>query len=150
MIHNQSPAPVIINQSGSGPGCLLRILYFLCVGIWLGAIWTLIGWVAMVTIIGLPLGFWMLNRLPQVMTLKPSTRTVAVSVRGGTVIVSQQQEPQLPLLVRALYFVVIGWWLSGLWLSAAWGIMALSGGLAFPIAFWMFDRTPQVLSLTRM
>lgn len=101
----------------------------------------------MVTIIGIPLGFWMLNRLPQVMTLKPSTQTVAVSLQGGTVIVKQPQVQQLPLFIRALYF---GWWLSAIWLSVAWGIMAVSGGLAFPVAFWMFDRTPMVLSLTRM
>lgn len=92
----------------------------------------------------------MLNRLPQAMTLKPRAQTVAVSVQGGTVIVSQPQTRQLPLPIRALYFVLIGWWLSALWLSAAWGLMTANGGLVFPIAFWMFDRTPFVLSLTRM
>ncbi|MFN3373929.1 MAG: hypothetical protein ACK44M_10220 [Chloroflexus sp.] len=63
---------------------------------------------------------------------------------------NRPQVQQLPLLIRALYFGLIGWWLSAIWLSVAWGIMAVSGGLAFPIAFWMFDRTPMVLSLTRM
>ncbi len=149
MSNFQSSQPVVI-RSRSEPGCLLRILYFLLVGIWLGAIWTFIGWLAMVTIIGIPLGFWMLNRLPQVMTLKPSTQTVAVSIQDGMVIVNQPQVQQLPLFIRALYFVLIGWWLSAIWLGVAWGIMAVSGGLAFPVSFWMFDRTPMVLSLTRM
>ena len=49
-----------------GPGCLIRILYFIFVGLWLGGIVTVLAWVLNITIIGLPLGLYLLNRLPQV------------------------------------------------------------------------------------
>ncbi len=48
---------------------ILRAIYFLLIGWWLSLIWSLLGWLLCVTIIGLPLGVLMLNRLPEVTTL---------------------------------------------------------------------------------
>ncbi len=48
---------------------LLRLFYFVLIGWWFSLIWSLAGWVLCVTIIGLPLGVLMLNRLPEVTTL---------------------------------------------------------------------------------
>jgi uncharacterized membrane protein YccF (DUF307 family) len=39
------------------------------IGWWLSLIWSLLGWLFCVTIIGMPLGVLMLNRLPNVTTL---------------------------------------------------------------------------------
>jgi len=39
------------------------------IGWWFSLIWSLVGWLLCVTIIGLPLGVLMLNRLPNVTTL---------------------------------------------------------------------------------
>jgi len=47
------------------------------------------------------------------------------------------------------YFLLIGWWLSGLWLSTAWGLVGITFGLGLPLAFWMFDRTPAIVTLAR-
>jgi hypothetical protein len=52
------------------PGFLTRSLYFVFVGWWLGGLWLGGALALMTTLVGLPLGLWMINRLPQVMTLK--------------------------------------------------------------------------------
>jgi hypothetical protein len=145
-----APSPVIVlAQQAAGPGCLVRALYFLFVGVWLGALWTGVAWFLLITIIGLPLGLLMLNRIPQVMTLKPIRTATQVTMSGGAVVVSQGQIAQLPFWLRAVYFVLVGWWLSGLWLGFAWGLIGVTFGLGLPLAFWMFDRTPAIVTLAR-
>ena len=61
-----------ITEQYRGPqqhGWLLRLIYFVLIGWWFSLIWALLGWLLCVTIIGLPFGVWMLNRLPAVTTL---------------------------------------------------------------------------------
>ena len=135
-------------ESG-GPGCLIRILYFLLIGLWLGGIVTAVAWVLIVTIIGMPLGLWLLNNLPSLMTLRPQTMYVSTTVVDGQTVYSEHREKQYPFLVRALYFLLVGWWLSALWLAAAWLLTGLSLGLGLPLAFWMFDRVPAITTLAR-
>jgi uncharacterized membrane protein YccF (DUF307 family) len=48
---------------------LARAVYFICFGWWLGFIWAYLGYALCLTILGLPLGLMMLNRLPAVLTL---------------------------------------------------------------------------------
>jgi hypothetical protein len=145
-----APSPVIVMaQQAAGPGCLVRGLYFIFVGLWLGALWTGLAWLLLVSIIGLPLGLVMLNRIPQVMTLKPVRSQTQVTMAGGVVMVSQGQVAQQPFWLRAGYFILVGWWLSGLWLGFAWGLIGATFGLGLPLAFWMFDQTPAIVSLAR-
>jgi uncharacterized membrane protein YccF (DUF307 family) len=135
-------------KENTGPGCLIRALYFLVIGISLGAAWTLIGWFLTVTIIGMPLGLWMINRLPQVMTLKPPRTSAKLTNINGQWVVTQSAD-QAPFLIRALYFVLVGWWLSLIWLILAWVIATLTLGFGLPIAFWMFDQVPAITTLSR-
>ena len=139
-------------EDRSAPPLLLRALWFIFVGFWLGGIVTAAAWALNVTIIGLPLGLWILNRIPTVMTLRPLRRILTVDHSGygsdlsaGVVRVTDQ--PQVPFLVRAVWFLLIGWWLSGLWAGAAYVAAVTIIGL--PIAFWMFDRLPAVTTLFR-
>ena len=49
---------------------LIRVLYFFLFGWWATGVWILAAWFLNLTIVGLPLGLWMLNRVPQVLTLR--------------------------------------------------------------------------------
>jgi uncharacterized membrane protein YccF (DUF307 family) len=132
-------------QHNHGLGWLLiRLLYFFVIGLWLSGIWVTIAWVLCVTILGLPLGLWMLNKLPQVTTLQPEQQDLVITAEGRTYMRDPQQHN---FLVRAVYFLVIGWWFSALWMAAAWALSASVLGL--PIAFWMFNRVPGVITLAR-
>ena len=48
---------------------LTRLFYFLLIGWWFSLIWSLLAWLLCLSIIGLPFGVLMFNRLPGVTTL---------------------------------------------------------------------------------
>lgn len=60
-------------MGSQGPGLLVRAIGFIFVGWWLGELAILAAWVLNLLIITLPLGMYILNRLPQVFTLRPAT-----------------------------------------------------------------------------
>ncbi|PDW04033.1 YccF domain-containing protein [Candidatus Viridilinea mediisalina] len=124
---------------------ILRIIYFFAFGLWFSALWASVAWVFCVTIVGLPVGLWMLNRLPQVTTLKPQRDQFVVTTTGE---VYRTSLPQVNLLVRAIWFVLVGWWLSALWMTVAWALCTVIIGL--PFGFWMFNRVPAVITLARI
>jgi uncharacterized membrane protein YccF (DUF307 family) len=134
--------PVIVRNSG--PGLLIRALYFILFGLWFSGIWAAVAWVLCVTIIGLPFGLWMLNRLPQVSTLQPSRSDLVITNNGRVIEVGRRQQP---FLLRALYFLLVGWWFSAIWIIVAWALCASIIGLV--IGFWMLNRTAAVVSLAQ-
>jgi len=127
-----------------GMPLLLRVLYFLLFGWYATGVWINVAWFLNATMIGLPVGLWMLNRVPQVLTLQPNRQVI---VGTGTEFRQAYGLPQRPWLGRALYFVVIGWWLSFLWSNVAWAISLTVIGL--PLAIWMFNRLPGITTLMR-
>lgn len=130
-----------------GVPLLLRILYFVLFGWWATGIWINVAWFLNATIIGLPVGVWMLHRVPQVLTLRPIRQVVVARERGEGVTIRTQGLPQRLWLVRLMYFVLVGWWLSWLWANAAWIISATVIGL--PLGIWMFNRLPALTTLMR-
>ena len=126
------------------PGCLIQLVWFALVGWWLGQAWVAVAWFLAATIIGMPLAVMMLNRVPEVMALRGETELLVKSWNGHTVVTDV---PQYNILLRALYFVLIGWWASALWLELAYALCMTVIGL--PLGFWMFDRTPAIVSLRR-
>ncbi len=146
------PAPaiaptVVLADQAAGPGCVARALYFVFIGWWFSEIWILLAWFFNATILGLPLGLMMINRLPQVTTLRAPRKQTQVAVVGNTVLVTQGGVEQYPFLMRAIYFLLVGWWLSLLWAEFAWALCVIVIGM--PLAFWMFDRVPVVTTLAR-
>lgn len=143
-------APALLVGAGAAaPSLLVRIVWFLCIGLWLGMLTTLVSWALIVSVLGLPLGVMLLNRLPKIMTLQPTRQHTRIESYSGGYAISQGGPPQHALLVRAIYFLVIGWWLSAIWLMAAWGFAGLTFGLGLPVAFWMFNQVGAVTTLTR-
>ncbi len=135
-------------QESPSPGCLIRVLYFLFFGVAIGPVWIAISWFLIITIVGMPLGLWMINRLPQVMTLKPPRPSARLkNVNGQWVVV--QADRQAPFILRALYFLLIGWWFSLVWMLLAWLFGTLTLGLGLPLTFWMIDQVPAVTTLSR-
>ncbi|MDQ3542038.1 MAG: hypothetical protein M3440_15280 [Chloroflexota bacterium] len=55
---------------------------------------------------------------------------------------------QFPWILRAIYFLLIGWWFSAVWIVLAWLIAVTILGL--PVAQWMFLRVNAILTLQRM
>jgi len=138
----------MVVETSKNPGCLLQLLWFALVGWWLGQLWIAVAWFLMITIIGIPFGVMMMNMLPKVIALRePSMQTVVASRGDGSMSTRPYDRPQVNLLVRALYFLLVGWWLSALWMEAAYAISLTIIGI--PIGFWMFDQVPALVSLHR-
>jgi uncharacterized membrane protein YccF (DUF307 family) len=130
------------------PGCLVQILWFAFVGWWMGQIWMVVAWLLMLTLVGIPFGIAMLNMLPKVIALREPTERTRIQVRAdGSLVWREIESQQINIVLRALYFLLIGWWLSALWMETAYVICLSVIGL--PVGFWMFDRVPALLSLKR-
>lgn len=139
-----SQPTIVINQSG--PGFLIRALYFIFIGWWLSGIWILLAWLLNITIVGLPLGLTMLNRIPQVMTLSPGSQKFQVNTVDGVTTVTTGAVQQ-PMWMRAIYFVLIGWWASLIWIVIAY-LLSLSV-IGLPFAFLMFNLVGMVTTLRK-
>lgn len=150
---------VNVNAQQGANGCV-RAIYFVFIGWWVG-FWCLeIGFLLCMLIVTLPLGLMILNRLPQIMTLKPSTKTVqtnvnvtsAMAVGGVTnavnVNVSVTGVQQRPLLLRAIYYIFVGWWVGYLWASLAYFFCLTILGL--PLGIMMLNQLPVVLTLRKI
>lgn len=124
------------------PNLILRVIWFILVGWWLTGILSAAAWALNATVIGLPLGLWIINRLPFVATLRAPGAIYWVD--EGVVRPATRQHP---FLLRALYFLLIGWWFSGLWMAVAY-ILLLSI-IGMPGAFWMYGRIGAVTTLYR-
>ncbi|MDI7275946.1 MAG: YccF domain-containing protein [Anaerolineae bacterium] len=126
---------------------LLRAIYFLLVGWWLTFIWINLAWALNITYVLVPLGLWMLNRVPQVLTLKPMPVEAEVRPVGGGYVVRTHGVRQPFWLWRLLYFAFIGWWVSLIWANVAWFLCLTVVGL--PIGILMFNYLPAVTTLMR-
>ena len=126
---------------------VVRGVWFLLVGWWASGICLSIAWFLNITIIGIPFGIKMINFIPQIVTLKKSSEEQVIisdEVATGSTV---QGPEQRSLLVRGVYFVLVGWWASGIWMSIAW--LASITIIGLPIAAWMYNMLPMVVSLYR-
>ncbi len=124
---------------------ILRALWFIFFGWHLAAGWIAIAWLLNVTIIGLPLGLWMLNRVPQVLTLKSMGGAYVIDEKSGST--AYIGESQYPLIIRAIYFVIFGWWVSLIW--ATIGYLLSVSIIGLPFGLIMLNRLPFVTTLGR-
>ncbi|NHN41753.1 YccF domain-containing protein [Halorubellus sp. JP-L1] len=115
----------------------VRAAYFLLVGWWLTLFAIEVAWLLNVTVVGIPIGVTIINRVPYLLTLRRRDADVR---SDGTA--------QAGFLKRAVYFVLVGWWASLVWAHVAWAFCVTVIGI--PIGVWMFDRLPYVTSLHRL
>jgi uncharacterized membrane protein YccF (DUF307 family) len=136
------------HRRGQSRGLLVRAVYFLLVGWWASGIWLGVAWFLCVTIVGLPLGIKMINRVPLIVSLKDrEVETAITRDDDGHVSITESGPEQYSLAVRAAYFLLVGWWASGVWLSIAW--LASITVVGLPVAVWLYSRLPFVVSLYR-
>jgi uncharacterized membrane protein YccF (DUF307 family) len=96
----------------------------------------------------MPIGIKMINYVPKIVSLKDRTiETERVTDAHGNVTITHGTREQHSLLLRAVYFLLVGWWVSGIWMVLAWLASITIVGL--PLAVWMYDRLPFVVSLYR-
>lgn len=127
---------------------IIRVLWFFIVGWHVTLYWIVAAWILNLTVIGMPLGLWMLNRVPLVLTLRmPRGYNVASTRDNNAIEWRYRNAPQHPWLLRVLYFVLIGWWFSLLWSLLAWLLCITIIGLPFGI--WMLNRLPEVTTAMR-
>src|SRR5215210_4687129 len=99
---------------------IVRALWYLFIGRWLTALVIVIGYLFLVTIIGIPVAFALFNRIPQLLTLRTRTVRYRTDVRDGITYLTAGTEAQRPWYQRAVYFLLVGWWFGAVWLVAAW------------------------------
>jgi uncharacterized membrane protein YccF (DUF307 family) len=132
----------------SGPSFLVRALWYLLVGWWLTGIVMGLAWFAGAIVIGLPLTFYLANRIPTMLTLRPRReRYQLVTGADGVTRYERMATEQSSLLVRIAYFVLIGWWLSAIWMGVAWLLSITIIGL--PLGLMMINRVPFIFTLHR-
>jgi uncharacterized membrane protein YccF (DUF307 family) len=138
---------IVFAPNTGGPSFIGRALWYLFIGWWLAAVIIVLGYVAIATIVGIPLAFAMFNRMPQALTLRQRTQRYQTQVVEGVNYLTAGHEEQRPWFARALYFLIVGWWFGAVWLSLAWLIGLLI--LPLPLSFWMYNRTGGVMTLHR-
>ena len=121
---------------------ILRAVWFFLLGWEITFVWIIIAWVLNATVIGLPLGLWMIDRVPQVLTLKAQKGAYVSGMDGSRQFVTANQ---LPFLIRAVYFVFVGWWFSLVWAAAGWLLCLTVIGIPFGLI--MLNRLPAVTTL---
>ena len=140
------PAPMRV-QVHTGPGLLVRAVWFIVIGWWLTAFVSVIAWACLASIILLPVGIWLINRVPTVLTLRPRTAdlytwTDASGVHVGTIPIAQQH-----WVVRGVWFIFVGWWLSAIVMTVGYALVLLV--ITLPLGLMLYNRVPFAASLYR-
>lgn len=138
-----------VEKTGSqGPNVLVRILWFVFLGWWLAGVANLVGYLLCLTIIGLPAGFMLFNRIPSILTLRPRTiHTTTTIGEDGVTYVTEAIVRQRGFLLRTIWFLFVGWWLGAFWSGIAFLLCVLV--ITLPLGVMAYNRLPAVMTLRR-
>jgi uncharacterized membrane protein YccF (DUF307 family) len=117
---------------------LIRAVWFIFIGIWATPLLLYVAWFCNATVILVPVGIKLINYAPFVASLKEGSEKVEMGEGSASA--------SLP--VRAVYFVLVGWWLSLIWITVA-AVFTVSI-VGFPIAVTMYSSLPYVTSLYKI
>lgn len=118
---------------------LIKIVYFLLVGWWLGALAGFLGYLLCLSIIGLPLGLILLNWLPSIIWMK-ETGEPCESCH------TQHQREPLPFILRVIWFFLLGWEIG--FIVLVLGYLCLVSVIGIPFGIYLLNRVPLVLTLS--
>jgi len=131
-----APGPLVVQRK---TGCFLQLIYFLCIGWWLGALAVLLAYLLFALVLTIPLGVKIINRIPYLMALREPP--LVITPWGPA------QIQQRNIFLRAIWFTCIGLWVTAVWMVIAYLLSLTIIGM--PVGFWIFDRTPALLTLRR-
>lgn len=143
---NNAPV-VIVNNEDDGPSILLQLVWFLLIGWWLSQLAIILGYTLILSVIFMPFGVWILNRMPEIVALRKPKREMTVTQEGGVISVKRKNREQRNIFLRIAYFLLIGWWFAAIVLELAW--LASLTIIGIPLGIWLFDRVPGAVSLHR-
>lgn len=138
---------ITVQKRSQNPGCLLSGLWFLAFGWWIGGLATLIAWFLGLTIIGLPLSLWIVNNLPFLLVLQPPSQETVTTTTPAGVQVEVRPVQQIHWFWRTLYFLLVGFWWSLVWMILAYVLCLTIIGL--PLGLVMFRLAPAMTTLKR-
>lgn len=144
---NIESGPVVVVNTPQQPSLLVQGVWFLFVGWWASQLAILTAYLLILSIVGMPLGVMILNRLPGIVALRGPKKELTVRQVNGTTFISHEQRPQYKFWIRAVYFLLCGWWLGLLLVEISWVFMLTLIGL--PVAVLIYDYIPRVVSLRR-
>ena len=119
----------------------VQFVYFIAIGWWVGLLASLLAYVLCLTIIGIPLGTVVFNRLPSIMFLTERGEACEYGYPH------RHQIEEMPFLLRVIWFFVLGWNLGLLALMAGY-LVALTI-IGIPLAVYILNRVPLVMTLSR-
>lgn len=129
-------------------GLFVRALYYVFVGWWLSGLMMFAAGVCIASVVLLPAGLAMVNRLPQVMTLRPRSIAVnAATLADGSMQYTVGSAQQRSMLVRTIYFCLVGWWAGMFVMFAAWVLSVLI--VTMPLGLMLLNRVPAAVTLRR-
>ena len=138
----------VTTRAKTGPGLLVRAVWFVFVGWWLTGLVSAFAWACLASIILLPVGIWLVNRIPTVLTLRPRTvDLVAWTDAQGRVTVGARAIPQTSWPIRGIWFVLVGWWLSAIVMAVGYALVLLV--ITLPLGLMLYNRVPFAASLYR-
>lgn len=120
---------------------IARFLYFLFFGWWLGLVSTLAAYILCLSVVGLPLGVMIFNRLPTLLYLKEPGDECDLGYDHRHIM------NELPFLLRVLWFFVVGWHLGLIALVAGYLVALTIVGIPFSI--YILNRIPLMMTLSR-
>jgi len=137
----------VVRRRANGPNLLVRALWFLFIGWWISGLAIALGYVLCLTIVGLPFGFALFNRLPAILTLRPRNEQEEVEVLDGVYYISGGRVPQHPMWARAAWFILVGWWIGAAYITLAWFLCVIL--ITLPVGLYLLNRVGAVMTLLR-
>lgn len=119
---------------------LFQFLYFILIGWWLGGLFALLGYLLCLSIIGLPIGVLILNRIPSLIFLHERNQH-EISPTGRV------NGEEVPFILRVIWFFVLGWE-AGIFVLALGYILCLTF-VGIPLGIYLLNRVPLVLTLSQ-